>query len=171
MSTRHSISAIFAILFISTGLLGTQAQAKDLTNRLGIGYRDQFATAGSLPGIAAQYYPTSDIGLAAVLGVDTQPSQSKFGFMVRANRIIFMEDNMNFYMGAAAGLISDQQPGASNNSGFQIDGFAGAEFFLTGLDSLGFSFETGAGISSLSNGVRFRTFGDFPTRAGVTFYF
>jgi hypothetical protein len=73
-------------------------------------------------------------------------------------------------MGAGAGLLSTKVD-TRNESGFELMGFAGAEFFLTGLDSLGISFETGVGITSVSSGVTFRTIGDHPLRAGIIFYF
>lgn len=144
------------------------ASAKDLTNRLGIGYKNQFST--ELPGIAFQYYPGADLGLSATMGVDTKKDNSKFGFMVKLLRIIFQEDNLNFYMGAGAGVLS-QELNSTNESGFELMGFGGAEFFFTGLENLGFSFEAGTAITSVSSGVRFRTFGDHPLRAGITFYF
>ena len=55
----------FWILAFAT-LFTVSAQAKDLTNRLGIGFKNQFAT--DLPAIAAQYYPGPELGLAAVVG-------------------------------------------------------------------------------------------------------
>lgn len=152
------------------------AEAKDLTNRLGVGYADQFGVEGGLPSLAVRYYPNPDLGVSAQLGVDTEEDNSKFGFLAKVYRIVFQEDNMNFYMGAGAGLISREKynttAGTSDNdSGFEVSGYVGGEFFFTGLDSLGFSFETGIGVTSISSEVRFRTIGDHPMRAGITFYF
>lgn len=149
-------------------VMAFSAEAKDMTNRLGIGYKSQFSV--EMPGVAVQYYPMADLGLSATMGIDTQKNNSKFGFNVKAYRIIFTEDNLNFYMGAGGGLLSTETAGVSE-SGFELAGFGGSEFFFTGLDNLGFSVEFGVGIVSLSSGVRFRTYGDFPTRAGVIFYF
>ncbi len=159
-------------LTILCGFSLSQASfAKDMTNRLGVGYKNQFAIDGLAGGVAAQYYPSADLGFSAALGVDTQQSNSKFGFMGKVYRIIFTEENMNFYMGAGAGLISNQTNAASTDSGFELNGFTGGEFFIHGLDSLGFTFEAGVGISSMGSGVRFRTFGDSPLRGGIIFYF
>jgi hypothetical protein len=164
---RVLVGSIFALL-----ILAQPAFAKDLTNRMGVGYKSQFST--DIPGIAVQYYPTSDVGVSGTIAVDTEKDNSKFGFMGKIQKIIFKEDNLNFYMGAGAGLISvERASGAATttDSGFELLALVGTEFFFQGLDSLGFSFETGAGITSISNGVRFRTFGDSPIRAGITFYF
>lgn len=146
-------------------LLAPIVQAKDLTNRLGIGYKDQF-----LPAIAAQYYPNADTSLSGALGVDTQKDASSFAATIRVNRIVFKEPNMNFYMGGGGGIVS-QEVASKNESGFVVDAVAGGEFFLPGLDSLGLSFETGVGVVSLKSGVRFRTLADSPLRAGMIFYF
>ncbi len=163
---RH-LSAAFTVLCLL--ICANPAQAKDLTNRLGIGYSNQFSN--EVPSIAAKYYPSSEIGLTAALGLDTGPTNNKFGFMAKVHRVIFPEDNMNFYMGAGAGLLSNKVSGGTNESGFELMGFVGAEFFLTGLESLGFSFEAGVGVVSVTSGVTFRTIGDNPFKACVVFYF
>lgn len=166
---RYVLSAV-----LSLGLLVSYSDtlAKDLTNRLGVGYTDQFSTTdgSSLPSVAVQYFPRADLGFSAALGVDTNESNSKFGFMAKMYRILFTEDNMNFYMGAGAALLSEET-GSSTSSGFEINGFGGGEFFFDGLESVGFSFEMGVGIVSVSSQVRFRTIGDHPMRAGIIFYF
>ena len=159
-------TSILAVLTLC--LMSATAQAKDLTNRLGIGFKNQFFT--DLPSIAAQYYPGAELGLAAVVGVDTQKNASRFGAMVKVNRVVFQEDNLNFYLGAGAGLLSVEVAGATE-SGFQLLAYGGAEFFFAGLENLGFSMEFGPSVTSLSSQVRFATFGDSPLRAGITFYF
>lgn len=166
---------VSATVLILLGL-SVPAQAKDLTSRLGVGYANQFGISGGLPSLAVRYYPNPDLGVSAQLGVDTEEDASKFGFLAKVYRIIFQEDNMNFYMGAGAGLISREKYNTTtstsdNDSGFEVSGYVGGEFFFTGLDSLGFSFEAGIGVTSISSEVRFRTIGDHPMRAGITFYF
>lgn len=156
--------SLLAAVFFSAQVVA----AKDMTNRLGIGYKDQFAT--DLPGMAVQYYPGPDLGLSGVLAIDTQKDNSRFGMMARLHKIIFHEDNLHFYMGAGAGMLSVETAG-NNQSGFELQGFGGAEFFLPGLENLGFSFEAGVGVTSLSSSVRFRTIGQSPIKAGIIFYF
>jgi hypothetical protein len=171
----------FGVVFIAF-LLSAPVFAKDLSQRLGVGYSDQFGVTnaagsgqGSLPSLALRYYPNNELALGAAIGVDTEKDASKFGFMAKVMRIVFHEDNLNFYLGASAGLISQETEnstgGFDNDSGFDLAGFGGAEFFLPGLESLGFSFEAGVGVTSISSEVRFRTIGDHPLRAGMIFYF
>lgn len=176
MQYRFSIrllrSAIMPAILLVGFFFGVFApntcQAKDLMNRLGIGYRNQFAA--DLPGVAVQYYPGADLAVSGVMGVDTQKDNSRFGMMAKLHRIIFHEDNCHFYMGAGAGVLSVETAG-SNQSGFELLGFGGTEFFFSGLENLGFSFEAGVAVTSLSSSVRFRTVGDSPLKAGMTFYF
>jgi hypothetical protein len=172
-SRKFLVAAIIVLVSCFGSCLGPSfggsiAQAKDMSNRLGVGYKNQSSI--DLPSVAVQYYPGTDLGLSAALGVDTQSKNSRFGFLVKLNRVIFQEDNLNFYMGAGSGLLSQETNGV-NESGFELMGFGGAEFFMPGLENLGFSFEAGTAITSVSSGVRFRTFGDSPIRAGMMFYF
>lgn len=160
---------ILKFLMLAGVLLVTQeASAKDLTSRLGVGFKNQSSV--ELPGIALQYWPGSELGLSASLGLDTQTNNSKFNAMAKIYRVIFPEDNLNFYMGAGAGMLSVETVG-KNESGFELLGFAGVELFIPGLESVGWSFEMGTAITSKSSGTGFRTFGDSPLRAGAIFYF
>ncbi len=168
----HRRSNIIMALAFATGFLVTafslNSQAKELASRLGVGYANQFSTG--LPSLAVRYYPDPKIGVGAELGVDTNQGNQQFGLAARLYRIVFTEDNMNFYMGTSAGLISEEINN-STSSGFELSGYVGAEFFLPGLENLGFSFEAGVGVSSVSSQVRFRTIGDDPFHAGLIFYF
>ena len=162
--------SLLALTFVLVSLIaGHRAEGKDLTNRLGIGYSDQQADE-FLPSITAKYYPNPKTGLSLALGVDTQDNFSRFGLLAKLYRVIFTETNLNFYMGGGAGILS-REVGGNNGSGFEFIGFVGVEYFIPGLECLGFSVETGIGIVSNGDGVRFRTIVDHPLRAGVVFYF
>lgn len=153
------------LLFICVGGI---AEARDLSSRLGIGYRNALVTT-DLPSIAAFYYPSSDVGVYGSLGVDTQEDNSKFGAAAGVRRIIFKEDNMNFF-GAGQVAIVNQEIATVKDSGFELAATVGGEFFLPGLDSLGFNFETGMGITTVKK-TRFRTLGESFATAGMAFYF
>lgn len=147
--------------------------AKDLSSRLGVGIKNNNSI--DLPAIAAVYYPNEDVGLTASIGTDTQEDNSKFAFNVGIRRVLFKENNMNFYYGGQVGMLNTETPntttgGSDKESGFEMNVVFGAEFFFAGLDSLGFSFEGGVGLSSLDE-TRFRTVGDHPLKAGLIFYF
>lgn len=143
-------------------------EAKELTNRLGVGVKRN-TSLGDLPELAVVYNPVSDIAVAGGLGIDTQKDYSKFAFNAAVRRLVFKEDNMNFYMGGALGLVNIETAG-EKESGFELNALFGAEFFFSGLDSLAFTFEGGVGVISTDN-VRFRTIADGPFSAGIIFYF
>lgn len=160
---------LFCVMALFFGV-SSMVQAKDLTNRLGVGYSNNFGVVEDLPSLAVRYYPNPDYGLSGVLGVDTEKNASKFGLMAKLMRLVFRENNMNFFVAGAAGIVSREMAG-KNDSGFEASGTFGGEFFFPGLDSLSFTFEAGVGVTSISSEVRFRTIGDHPLRAGILFYF
>jgi hypothetical protein len=156
------------LLLIGLVLFTSPGYAKDLASRLGIGYSDQFST--DLPSMKVKYYPSNDIAFSAALGTDTLKDRSKFGLSARMYKTIFSEENLIFYGGLGGGILSVEHGGKAD-SGFELAGFFGAEFFIPGLDNLGISFDAGLGVTSVSTGVRFRTVADHPLRAGIIFYF
>ncbi|MCB0377202.1 MAG: organic solvent tolerance protein [Bdellovibrionales bacterium] len=159
---------VVALIFSVISTISINSFAVDLANRLGVGYSNQMSE--DLPAITARYYPNSMVGMSVAIGVDTEKNNSKFGALFKLYRIVFTENNMNFYVGGGAGLLS-REVANDNRSGFELNGFLGGEFFFTGLENLGFTFEAGVGIRSDSDGARFRTIGDHPLRGGMIFYF
>ena len=160
------------VFLLTLTFISSLASAKDLTSRLGIGIKNNSAV--DLPQLAAVYYPNADMAFTAGLGTDTEEDNSKFAFNVGIRRLLFKENNMNFYYGGQIGMLNVETPAGAGNSdkesGFEMNLVFGAEFFFAGLDSLGFSFEGGVGLSSLDE-TRFRTVGDHPLKAGLVFYF
>lgn len=170
--TKTSLKLLITLLLTVTS---TSSFAKDLTSRLGVGYSDSFSSA-TLPSIGVKYYASKDFAISAALGIDTNStsSTSNFGFGARAYKTVFPEDNLNFFMGGGAALVSFGPVAGgtgSTTSGFELCGFAGVEFFIPGLDSMGFNFQAGVAVVSVSSGVSFRTIGDTPLKAGMYFYF
>ena len=157
-----TIKSIVLILFFSQLIL-----AKDLASRLGVGIKNN--TSEDIPAVSVVYYPNHDFGITGGIGIDTKKEQSRFVVNGGVRKILFKENQLNFYFGGQLGMVNYEGNGEKQN-GFELNALFGAEFFLTGLESLGFSFEGGAGISSLKD-VRFRTIADSPVRAGITFYF
>jgi hypothetical protein len=167
---KQIIAALALVLLVFT----TTSHAKDLTHRLGVGYANQMAV--EVPSLHAKYWLDSTLGFSADMGIQTGDSDSAFGIMVKAYKVIFPEENLNFYMGGGAGLISQKISTANggngqNDSGFELMTMIGAEFFMPGLESLSFSFEAGVGVASIRSNTEFRTIGNSPLKAGMTFYF
>lgn len=165
------ISTVFAFALFASHSAG----AVELTNRMGVGFSQQMG-AVDLPMVTAHYYPNARFAISGALGVDTKRDDSKFGVLGKIRRIVFTENQMNFYMGGAAGHSTHEEfNGTSglyeNKSNFEISGILGGEFFFAGLDSLAFMFETGIGVITGDGGSRFRTIGNHPFSAGIIFYF
>jgi hypothetical protein len=165
---KNSIAQIIALLSIVMSLAApSHASAKELSNRLGVGYVKNSTL--SLPSAAAVYYPTSTFAVVGSLGIDSANNNSSFAAVGGLRKIIFREDNMNFFMGANLGLLSSSTTNTSS-SGFDLQAIVGGEFFLAGLENLGFNFDTGIAVSSI-NSTRFHTLGDNFVDGGVIFYF
>jgi len=166
--------------FITTSLLisllSVSVFGKDLTHRLGVGFKNNMSQ--NLPSMAAIYYPSTDVALTGGFGVDTQKDHSAFQVNAGGRYIIYPEKNMNFYIGTQIGVISYDQTevdssGSSSlkkQNGLEAAAIFGTEFFLSGLENLGFTFEAGVALST-ANSSRFRTVGDDPFKAGLIFYF
>ena len=144
------------------------AHARDLTGRLGLGYNSEFANfsqPNGVPGISVKYGISRDIGVEGVLGVNTaSPTNDVVGLKFFKN--IFYETNLNFYFMAGGGIVNgNSQTGLEILSGF------GVEFFFPGLESLGFSMETGGEIDNLTGSYNLKTLGVSFLNAGIHFYF
>lgn len=162
------MKATSLFIIVLAAVVSGIAEARDLTSRLGVGYRNAFVTS-TLPSVGAIYYPSPDIGLVGALGVDTEDQNSMFGLSGGVRRIIFKEDNMNFF-GAGQIAMFNQEVAGTKDSGFELAATFGGEFFLSGLESLGFNFESGMGITTVKK-TRFRTLGESFLTAGIFFYF
>lgn len=160
---KQFVFVIFAVLTAAAGV-----QAKEMNHRLGVGPKLPFST--DLPGVAVHYFPNADYAVTGALGINTLQGYSQFGLQGGIRRILFEEQNLNFFVGGALGIISQEVAG-NNQSGFELMALTGGEFFFQGLENLGFNFEMGVGVSSLKNSNRFYTVANTPMRAGVIFYF
>ncbi len=166
MTKISTVFLLFLIFATSSAFAQNHNYKKQLGSRLGLGVKNN--TSEDLPALALVYYPNDGIGITGGLGIDTRKDNSKFTLNVGIRRILFSESQMNFYYGGQAGIVN-YETAADKQNGFELSAVYGAEFFLTGLESLGFTFEGGAGMSSLRD-VRFRTIGDHFLRAGIIFY-
>lgn len=157
-----------AVLTTILVLTCSSADARDMQGRLGLGYNSQFANAsaaGGVPAVSLKYGLTRDIAAQGIVGVATSnPGNSAFG--VKFFKNLFFETSLNFYFMLGGGIIS-----ANNRSGAEFMGGFGAEFFIPGVESLGFSVETGADFNNITGTFVLRTMGVSFLNAGIHFYF
>lgn len=125
-------------------LLSTTAQAKDLGNRLAVGAN---AHLGSVPALSVRYgLPTGkeelNIQVEVLAGVRATAGTSTDA--LAGGRVLYgmvAEDNMNLFVGAGAGLhVQADEPV------FRLQPVMGADFFLFGLENLGFTAEWGLNV-------------------------
>lgn len=164
MRKNFSLLTLLAILAV----VSPRVEAKELQGRLGLGYNGQFSSSSAtngVPAISMKYGLTRDLHSAFVFGTNTSaPTNTVAALKFFKN--IFFETNLNFYFLVAAGYVS-----AAGNSGVEfLTGF-GAEFFIPGLESLGFSTETGVAFGSATGSFALRSMGVSFLQAGIHFYF
>ncbi len=163
-------SILFALaVFLPLGsIAASNCHARDLQGRLGLGYNAEFANVretNGIPALSLKYAFTKDIALEGIIGVaTTSPSNSVTAVKLFKN--LFYETNLNFYAMVGGGILS-----ANNKSGAEFLGGFGVEAFIPGLESLGFSMETGGSFTNLSGSFVFRTLGVNFLNAGMHFYF
>ncbi len=158
-----------AMIFAVLALLVCQISfGKEMVHRFGLGIKNN--TSENLPSLATVYFFAPDLAFTGGVGLDTQKNYSKFQLHAGARKIIFAESNLNFYTGVQIGAVNYENPVDGKQNGFELLGVFGTEFFFTGLENLGVTFEGGFGVASLKD-VRFRTIADDPFRAGLIFYF
>jgi hypothetical protein len=171
--SRTALFLTFRVFILSCALVAVltdsrEAQARDLQGRLGLGYNAEFVNSlvdQRVPGISIKYGLTRDLAVEAVVGVaTTSPTDTVTGIKFFKN--IFYETNLNFYFMLGGAILSAQGRGGAEF----LTGF-GVEFFIPGLESLGFATETGGTFDNLSGNFALRTLGVSFLDAGIHFYF
>ncbi len=149
-------------------LFSSLVSAKEMPQRLGVGIKNN--TSESLPSLAAVYHVNGLTAVTGGVGVDTKKDYSKFQINAGIRHVIFHENQLHYYAGGQLGLVTFEDPIDGKENGFEANFLMGVEFFFTGLENVGFSFEGGLGLSSVKD-TRIRTLADDPFRAGIIFYF
>ena len=145
------------------------AVAKDLRNHPGVGFNNQF---GEFSALSVRYgLPTPDplinIQAEIVLGFNADTDEDTDNGFFAGGRVLYTfvaEDNMNLYGAAGVGLTANEEGAAAK----LLPGL-GVEFFLFGLENLGFSAEWGIAID-LGKPTGVATFSGSPG-VGLHYYF
>ncbi|WP_408096800.1 hypothetical protein ACJVC5_17325 [Peredibacter sp. HCB2-198] len=158
------------LFFLFLFLFPTLAFSADMRGRLGIGASNQLAN--EIPAISLKIQQSKTFAIGGILGFKSDQDETLYGAGVKFYRIIFDEPQLNFYM---AGLFATENyldEKDKTKTGYQIDGTLGTEFHLSGLESLGFSFEFGLSVRDADpdGGTSFETLGDQFVKAAVHFY-
>jgi hypothetical protein len=161
------MSKVFPIIFISFLLFAQSAWATDRRGRLGVGMSNQLKN--DLPAIAFKIQKSSSFAFGGLAGVSTRDIGGGHGFGLKIYRNLFDEPQLTFYTSLLAALIK-QKILTGDNQGFQFDLTVGSEFSFAGLQSLGFSFETGVSFNKINSEFGIETVGYHFITAGILFY-
>ena len=165
---KFSLLLLFA--FVST-CWSPVAYSKDLYGRMGLGYNAEFANTtqtNGVPAISFKYGFAPRLALELVAGFYSGTGGTGVAAL-KLMQTMHAESYLNFYYLFGAGLVS-----ANSVSGTEFLGGLGTEFFIPGIESVGFSFETGIAVENLTSPSKsfvLETFGLSFIQAGMHFYF
>ncbi|MFM2244680.1 MAG: hypothetical protein RL071_754 [Pseudomonadota bacterium] len=166
MPLRHTAPRALLALVATAALLPARADAKDLRKRFGLGFNSYLDESA---GLAARYVvPSGDEALNIVVegnvGFSTISLSERFAAGGRLLTSVVAEDNMNFYVGGGLGYVSGDAGDA-----LRIQPLASVDFFMFGLENLGFTssfgvnIDVGGGRGGLSTASQ--------ASAGLTYWF
>ena len=157
----------FTLVVLSILLFAQSAYSMDRRGRLGVGMSNQLKN--DLPAIAFKLQKSNAFSFGGLFGHSTRDPGGGHGFGLKVYRNLFDEPQLTFYTSLLAALIK-QQVATGDNEGFQFDLTVGSEFSFAGLQSLGFSFETGVSLNKLDGEFGIETVGYHFVTAGILFY-
>ena len=177
-----------SVLFLAVLIFAaTAAQAKDLANRVGLGYSGEISTNfvndpgigfSALNGASVKYWINKDMGIQVVLGMNTwrEKDKGKYDVAGEAKYLynLIQEENMNFFVDGAFGAMGvgvDTGKDAHNYAGFTLGAGGGFEWFFSGLPNLGFSAELGLKYTNVDRFSGFGSYGGAFTAFGIHYYF
>jgi hypothetical protein len=164
------VSSLFQITLISLFLQGlafsSNAQAYDKIGRLGLGLSNQLKN--DFPSLSFKMQKNRSTAIGGNFGLSSDPTSGGYGAGIKIYRNLFDEPQLNFYVAGLLGLLNNKVSSTSY-SGFQFDLSLGSEFHLTGLNSIGFSFEFGVSAYKKKE-FTFQTLGNSFIVSGVHFY-
>ena len=153
-------------LLLCLSLFPATASAKDLAGKAGLGFNNQFAVGTS--SLSARFVlPTSDLHLALEANVGASVLKGQDNAFFGGARVLYgvvREDNMIVHLGLGAGFW-----GEGYQNSLRLQPVMGAEFFLYGLENLGFLVEWGLTLDLGSENNIFTT--STAPSAGVHYYF
>ncbi len=174
---------VSAFLLLLSTLVPASA-AKDLNGRVGLGFSQQFGGNGAMSAVSLKYgiptgKPTTNLGVELDVGVDVAGGATGFFGGGRFLWGAVAEDNMNLNLGLGVGYLQRNVIGVDDTGAatdpepygtVRLQPSLGAEFFLFGLENLGFTAELGLNLDLVDGGVNVLTVGGAPG-VGMHYYF
>lgn len=173
---RHLRPLLFLIALCC---VAPAAQAKDLRKKVGVGFDSQLSlgsdgVAGPTSLSVKYTLPASDktvnIQLEALLGLSVV--ENRAANLVGGGRFLYTviaEDNCNVFVGVGGAYIQGDDVDTVDGA-IRIQPLGGVEFFLFGLENLGFTASLGLNVD-LGNPVSISTTAATVGNLGVHYYF
>ena len=137
---------MYRLLLLLTAIsVALPAHAKDLRGRSAVGFNQQF---GHVSALSVRYgLPTSspviNVQVEGAFGLETAATEDG-GNVFTGARVLYgflAEDNMNLFAGGGVGVLTHP-----DKTIIRTQPAMGADFFLFGLENLGFTIEWGLNI-------------------------
>jgi hypothetical protein len=165
---RRLLIPLFAVLLAM--VLPGAAEGKDLRKRVGLGFETTFGSVSCLSvkvGLPSSK-PSANVQIQGLVGFAVlKNTDDKFFAGGRVLLPVLAEDNLNVYAGFGGGFARfDDATQAA-----RIQAVLGTEFFLFGLENLGFTAEIGLNFDVGPTVLDLQTAGGTAASVGAHFYF
>jgi hypothetical protein len=145
------------------------SHAMSLLGRLGIGMSKQLVTG--METLSFKIQRNRALAVGGLFGLQSNTESTNYAIGGKLYRLIYDEPQLNFYSAATGAFFSYQNSSSGETeNGYQIEASFGTEFSFQGLESIGFSFEFGAGYTKYDGQSTFRTLGHNVVSSAVHFY-
>jgi len=150
--------------------LPSQVFARSYVDHLGLGVSTQLIN--DVPSISIKNYTSDSFAWGLLGNFSTADTTGGWGVGGKLYKNFFAEPQLFFFASLLFAIVNSKKhsDGDGSQTGIQADLTAGSEFFIPGLESLGFSFETGLSINTLNEFVIETTAGSAFIAGAIHFY-
>ncbi|MDD5688374.1 MAG: hypothetical protein PHE88_11160 [Elusimicrobia bacterium] len=137
------------------------------SKRTGIGFNSQLSNLG-VDSLSIRYWTTKKVAIEALLGFSLGDN-TIFNIGGKFLTVLKAEQNLNLYGFGIIG-IENYDLGYASDTSFMAGGGFGVEFFLSGLDNLGFGTELGLIYKNINDNNQFGTSSGWLSSVGIRYY-
>ncbi|MBN1384292.1 MAG: hypothetical protein JW983_05365 [Elusimicrobia bacterium] len=163
------ITLVLIGMFFIAGI----CSAKDLSKKAGIGFNSQLS-GHDVNSLSIRYWFSKKIAVEGLIGFSLG-DDVMFDMGGKFLSVLKEEQNLNIYAFGLLGMestdIDDNNPLTDDDdTGITAGAGFGAEFFLIGLDNLGFGAEIGFGFNNADDKSQFGTSAGWLSSVGIRYY-
>ncbi len=146
------VMKVFCLLYCFTAF---SSWAVNRHGRLGLGISNELKV--DVPAVSFKFQKSQSFALGALIGLNSSEETGKLGAGIKVYHNFLKGPQLYFYSSFLGAIVSKK---IQNNTGsidshrsFQVNLTLGTEFSFTGLNSIGFSMETGFAFSKFEKFV------------------